>query len=60
MTKEIEKGKENTEALEVENEMVSIIIRNEIANDNSDKENINEIKGFSDKNTIKLTNITSQ
>ena len=35
--------------LEVGNEMLSIIVRNKIADDNNNKEKINELIGLSDK-----------
>ena len=48
-TNKLDKEKEKVEVLEVENEILSILIRNEIAEDNNHKEKINELQVLSDK-----------
>ena len=49
-TNEIEK--EKIEVLEAENEIVSMLIRSDIADDNNKKEKINELQGLSDKKDV--------
>ena len=49
MTKKLRKKKKKIEVLEVENEILSMPTRSNMADENNNKEKTNELQGLSDK-----------